>query len=203
MKVITFDDLDDGTHPIDIEVPYGYEGFNWEVINDSGTVLGNLYVYSEAEYTNDYGYNPNYPSDDYAARLADSTTTCNLRITLAGSGSFDFLGAQFHGIGYSRDGFVFWAEALNFIGHKSDGSTVTHSNVPVTHTHGSWTAISFPDLTDLVSLEILGKTSASNARNAMWIMDDFKYEEYTPSQSCCEWWKALCRKICRLFCRSK
>jgi hypothetical protein len=198
MRVIGFDDLDDGSHPIDIEVPNGYEGFNWEEINDSGSVLGNLYVYSETEYTNDYGYNPNYPSGEYAARLAASTTECNLRVSIATSGSFNFLGAEFHGIGYAWHDFVYWAEALDFVGYRSDGSTVTHSDVAVTHTHGSWSMISFTDMTDLVRLEIYGKTTAPNAHNAMWIMDNFRCETYAPG--CRSWLKVLRRKVCRWIC---
>lgn len=197
MQTIHFDDLDDGSHPIDIEVPNGYGGFDWEEINASGSVIGNLYLYSEAEYTNDYGYNPGYPSGDYAARLAASTTECNLRITFAASGkSFDFLGAQFHGIGFTRHDFVYWAETLDLVGHRSDGSTVVHNSVPLTHAHGSWSSISFPDMTDLVSLEIFGKTSASNAHNAMWIMDDFRFAEHAPG--CGKWLKALVAWLCRL-----
>ena len=179
MKAVTFDDLDDGSHPIDFEVPLGYKGFNLEQINNSGSAFGNLWAYSEREYTKVYGYNPNFPSDHYVARLADSTTTCNLRITFAGRGSFNFLEAKFHGIGYSQGSYVYWAERLNFVGHKRDGSIVKHSSVPITHTHGAWSTISFPDMTDLVSLEIFGKTTAPTALNAMWIMDNFRYEEYT------------------------
>jgi len=184
MLTIGFDDLDDGSHPIDIQVPPGYQGFNWEEINDTGAVIGNLYVYSEAEYTNDYGYNPNYPSKSYAARLASSTTECNLKVTAVTWASFNFLGAQFHGIGFTWHTFVHWAETLDFIGRRADGSTITHAGVAVTHTHGAWSSLSFPDLTNLVALEIYGKTAASNARNAMWIMDDFKVDEYRPGCGC-------------------
>lgn len=201
MIVIGFDDLDDGSHPIDIEVPSGYQGFDWEEINASGSVLGNLYVYSQAEYTNDYGYNPNYPSPSYAARLASSTTECNLRITSVDGTPFDFLGAQFHGIGFTWHTFVHWAETLDFVGHKSDGSTVVHNDVPVTHAHGSWSSIAFADLRDLVKLEIFGKTSASNARNAMWIMDDFKFQE--SGSGCLNIVAALRRWICSWLCRER
>ena len=195
--VLTFDDLDTVSRPIDPEVYDGYGGLNWA--HDEGTGAGWLLAYKESEAQAQYGYNPNYPSGDYAARI-DGLNHAELIVTWDGSNTFDFLGAKFHGINYTTAGGLHcWAETLDFTGTKNDGTIVQHLNQTLSHT--GWSTFSFTDMTNLVELRIMGESPSHPGTafgNSMWVMDDFNYRGDTSCrfEGLLLFFCKLCRWIC-------
>ncbi len=172
--VLTFDDLDIVARPVDPEIFDGYGGLDWAF--DDGSGPGWILAYQEAEARTQYGYPVDFPSGDYAARV-DSLNHSELIISVTGSKTFDFQGAKFHGVRYTTAGHQnCWAEVLDFTGRKSDGSIIRKLNIPVSRT--LWSSISFPDLTGLVELRIMGRSPSHPGvafANSMWLMDDFNY----------------------------